>query len=682
MANVEEILKDDIFRTEELFTGLKIFHDRIIGLSDTEESSRDIEFEEYARNTLTELNLKIGQLNKQPIMSHVEVVMSRHRLLDICFQQLAIVCNALSPSLCILLQGARDIQEDIVSEMYETTLDVSGMIQIVQKELEISKKDQDQIKSERSLFTEKNDILEKEVRECNRELSDLRNQLKSYKDAEVISINQMMQTPSRWKYAPVPSIESLFVEIDSITDRQDPPITTEMAVMSVDPVSVPMRVPVSMPVPSIQVQDVAHRLTLSPYAEWEHPELWLFKFRVDIQTELSADSGGGEKSLRPMPLQQCKDLIGAIYDIRHRLLQSVRVEDTLEHQVYRFFEKKYGLRKLVVKHAAVFLTSLRIYSSQSQSQSEYQSPSSQYQSDHTVAVFLAVFQNLLDESYWESEKAVQDTVFNYMSKLVHADRVSKDSADYRKCLDRRMKGDVSEQDCRRILDLLPYSKSHKNIFLEKLVPFKGNGRDNGSFTKTKGGNRGLVRQSQCLTPRLAALQDRSMTGLSRLSGNTDRDQTQSQTQYLVQAVSSGRVGNGNRDVDGDDDGVRFRQVSFQHFLTRLLHFHFKRSVLQLSAFRSCFAFHDTDADGVLPVQLFYQCLCNYMDEVRVRVRVQQRLNGTVSSPSSATSPPASCLGSLDSFYAFLRNIGFDSVNFVCFSNGVDIARHLVADDDL
>jgi hypothetical protein len=64
---------------------------------------------------------------------------------------------------------------------------------------------------------------------------------------------------------------------------------------------------------------------------------------------------------------------------------SIHLQDieTMEIHVYRFMEKKYGLRSLAVEHAAMFLAGLKVFAS-----------------DHIdVEVFYKIFCNQIEEGF-------------------------------------------------------------------------------------------------------------------------------------------------------------------------------------------------------------------------------------------------------------------------------------------
>lgn len=114
---------------------------------------------------------------------------------------------------------------------------------------------------------------------------------------------------------------------------------------------------------------------------------WVLTFRQAVQRSID------EGKSRTMVLNECKELISRIYDAKATISSAtsaaattkslVPIPETLEIFVYRFFEKKYGLRNLAVEAAGTLVSSMEKF----------------YQDDNGIAVFRKIFKNEIGEEF-------------------------------------------------------------------------------------------------------------------------------------------------------------------------------------------------------------------------------------------------------------------------------------------
>ncbi len=133
--------------------------------------------------------------------------------------------------------------------------------------------------------------------------------------------------------------------------------------------------------------------------------LWLHSFRSELQKVI--DDG----KCRTMTLNECRDVIQLLYDSKDTYNTNANTSsksmtsssknvlympETMEQHLYRYMEKKYGLRSISVEHAAMLLTSIRKYCD------EYVD----------INVFYKIFSNDIDEDYknvhMELQKSIRD----------------------------------------------------------------------------------------------------------------------------------------------------------------------------------------------------------------------------------------------------------------------------------
>jgi hypothetical protein len=100
-----------------------------------------------------------------------------------------------------------------------------------------------------------------------------------------------------------------------------------------------------------------------------------------------------EGRARTMHLHECTELISKIYDAKAAISSAttaaantkslVPIPETMEIFVYRFLEKKYGLRNLAIESAGTLVLSMEKL----------------YQQENSVAVFRKIFKNEIGEEF-------------------------------------------------------------------------------------------------------------------------------------------------------------------------------------------------------------------------------------------------------------------------------------------
>ena len=154
LLGLKEILKDDTTQISEISIGLKDFENRILDLGVESFQGNGSSFDNQNDIILKDLYDNLIIPGKDPIETHIEIIQSKHRLLEICFQQFGRVCEALSPALSLLHGKLLRLQNDIVMDIYETSKDVSSMKKIVHKELELSISENQKLKQDNHLLVE------------------------------------------------------------------------------------------------------------------------------------------------------------------------------------------------------------------------------------------------------------------------------------------------------------------------------------------------------------------------------------------------------------------------------------------------------------------------------------------------------------------------------------------------
>lgn len=129
--------------------------------------------------------------------------------------------------------------------------------------------------------------------------------------------------------------------------------------------------------------------------------IWLYAFRTELQRVID------DNKCRVMSLHECREIITMLYDSKDSINSRVTntgsknssfVPETMEQHVYRWMEKKYGLRSISVEHAAMLLTTVRLYCE-----------------EHIdVEVFYKIFCNDVDEEYYKVHLEIQQSIRDLM----------------------------------------------------------------------------------------------------------------------------------------------------------------------------------------------------------------------------------------------------------------------------
>lgn len=468
---------------------------------------------------------------------------------------------------------------------------------------------------------------------------------------------------------------------------------------------------------------LAESLVLTPHSEWEAPELWLFKMRVSIHNHIcSSGSGNGSGSViadpspagsrttsrpqvRPLSIQQCKEIMRDVVETRGRLLKTVKLEDTIEHQVYRLFEKRYGLFTLVVRHAASFLTGLRHHA----------------HTDVDCAVFLALFRNQVDESYLDTLSEAKERICSYFNQKIQLERQCvRESAEFRTAIDELMSGTVTGSDANVLIEQLFHIGDRPFVIsaVKKVMKTPKN-NIHGVHSNKSGRNFSHIQPSLSSSsspfqpvsvsvstpvpvnstatarqlPRASALsklsvqsQSQSSTRLGYSNLQTPPDATRrtgsgsaSGSGYYDGARPASQVRNEDRgnhvgrpphalpapttEHDRDENGLHGAVgtgfISYTTLVSVLLFSHLHLTRQALFALTHCFQFYDADADGVLSIPDCCECLRNYCMEAFGGDHGDQ--------PETYD---------LHEFEIFLSSIQLDRVKYISFSNAVYILRHL------
>ena len=391
------------------------------------------------------------------------------------------------------------------------------------------------------------------------------------------------------------------------------------------------------------IHNVARHMSLSAYADWETPELWLFKHRVDIERYLS----GSSADVRLISLQQCREVMTGVYEAREKLSRKVKLEDTLEYQVYRLFGKKYGLRALVIKHASAFLSSVRYYATH----------------DIDTAVFLAAFRNQIEEDFVHRHDDLRSSVVRLIGSMVlHSEGVLKDSSEFRAAMDSRMNGSMTELEWVPLVDAL-FRGEERFLLLRALQSVCDE-----MAGKEAQGHEGGVDEVYRLP--VAELNTSSFQASAAAANSVRgrRGADSAAVARLGQAKSGHKVLPGNANPSTEARAVKARKMACKTLLHEVLAFHFKRHLTALFPFRECFRFYDSDADGTLAVSLCFVCLCNYYEECRS--------HAIMAGPANAENNSFCSLASLSAFKRFLASVDFDQIGFISFSNAVLILKKL------
>ncbi len=127
--------------------------------------------------------------------------------------------------------------------------------------------------------------------------------------------------------------------------------------------------------------------------------------------------GGNGQRLRPLSLHECTDLIGRIYESKFSINQKVGVGltsnpgETMEHHVYNFLEKKYGVRSLAIPRAAMLVNAMERYAEES----------------NVVAVFQKIFCNEVQEGFKQISDTLESTIYNLLVHQVEDEHKPKRS---------------------------------------------------------------------------------------------------------------------------------------------------------------------------------------------------------------------------------------------------------------
>lgn len=629
---MEHALHDDISIAALIFKSNIKLQERLGNPSNIEE------FENHKDKVATNLQ-KIFTANIHDMLEpqkFIEVIMAKISLYEIVFQQLLSLSVSISPLFGNNFKKLYSIHSGLVTEIYEASRDLSTMTIIAQKELEINKKDslekvKESAQSDTTVIQKENIALKKKVSDLMDTIKLLQQQQKDTE--EPFNMDDQWMFPTTIPSYLDPATIAAFGNFNQINDDiriLELPFTQSQSMNDVK-VSRDMSTTSSISQEANLSKDanfLANRLNLSTYASHQSPELWLFKFRTDLQKEIESTVGVGvgvkkagtatTTGSRLLSIQQCKEIIQHIYDSKPVCSPSSHlgalsstsgtmnpsitstgkegdtwgIEDmSMEYHVYLYFEKKYGLKSLVIKHTSLFLQSLRHHLSTSQTTNI---PLNAHTRNNTIStsngwikridivdtelyLFYKLFIGSIDMSGRDLYIQLQNDIYSVIASEVQANGCPRDSPAYHTAINEITSGVVDEEFWMGLLGA---------VFNEKDIRLLNECLQGAAFDYS-----------------IKERENSKRAVFLRKFGNK-------QPSSLSQNMSASAVMSSST-----------KRLPFKTVLETLLYYQLTQYETYLYPLYDCFQYYDTDADGWLDRSSLFDCLERYLDQLNCHQKV-------------------------------------------------------------
>ena len=444
-AALAAVGREELAKAATLFGAVKALRLRLATTAALDESSLDHSFQVHTTSVLDRLEQRLLLLGEQNPLRKVETIMAKHGLYDAAFQQVIALNSNVSPILGESLKELRTAHLGFLADFQSCVGDFLATINTQRKESAVERNATNVLKDECTQLLESVRLLDGEADKHQAEILDLRRKVRLLEQANAELESDLKTTrrgaphgggnsnsssssssPSRMDTYLAPSNKFLRGGRASAAfspSRTQPPLPPPpSASYSISSSSAAAQQPKARPQSPPPKQQNPSSFSSSSSLPQQLQMEWFYNFRVELQAVL--DSG----KCRLLSLAECKDLIDKLFLDKTMAERRTKVCETMENWVYRFMEKKYGLRSLAVEHTGNLMRSLDHYSS----------------TDNEVAVFFKIFRNEVEEDYrfvsQELNKSIKELLFEQISKLFP----TKDRSFLQEKLDKTLAGSVTE----------------------------------------------------------------------------------------------------------------------------------------------------------------------------------------------------------------------------------------------